>query len=130
MLPREYKPTNDPTKSKLSKSQFPGLLATHAEPSLKDEVAAGIYDAPIPMSGYTSRHVISIFPPLPVLDKLQEMQAKLSARTRMVPLPRTSFQVVLVPLGTSLEEPGKMEKVKEVCFSVSCVSIESCHGVS
>ena len=68
----------------------------------------------IPQAGYTSRHVLSIFPPMPVLDKLQELQGKLSARTRIVPVPRPNMQIVLVPLGTSLEDPGKLREAKSV----------------
>lgn len=105
-------------KAKTLKKSISRALTTHVAPSEEEDVVSGIYDALVPESGYTSRHVISIFPPIPVLDKLQELQAKLAARTRMVSLPRTSFQVVLVPLGTSLEESGKMEKVREVCFAV------------
>lgn len=90
------------------------LLATHVESELEPELAEEEYISMIPQAGYTSRHVLSIFPPMPVLDKLQELQGKLSARTRIVPVPRPNMQIVLVPLGTSLEDPGKLREAKSV----------------
>jgi hypothetical protein len=89
-------------------------LATHVEPTPEKEISEEDYFEVVPPSGYTSRHVLSIFPPLPVLDKLQEIQAKLSSRTRVVNVPRTSLQIVLVPLGTSLEDPAKLRSVQAV----------------
>jgi len=91
-------------------------LATHSEPPSDIDLIEEIYQLPIPTSGYTSRHVLSIFPPLPVLDKMQEIQAKLATRTRILPIPRANLQVVLIPLGTSLADPGKLTQAKLVRF--------------
>lgn len=99
-----------------SEMQSPRRLATHTEPELEPDVTDEDYISPISETGYTSRHVLSIFPPMPVLDKLQEIQEKLAARTRIVRIPRPNMQIVLLPLGTSLEEPAKLREAKMVCF--------------
>lgn len=100
-------------------------MATHVETELEPEMADEDYVSPIPGAGYTSRHVLSIFPPMPVLDKLQELQDKLSARTRIVTVPRSSMQIVLVPLGTSLHDPGKLQEAIKVRSTVFTASIPS-----
>lgn len=106
-----------PTLNKFRPKRIGGLyrsLATYTEPIPEVEVTDEEYvPAPLP-SGYTARHVLSIFPPKPVLDKLQEIQGRLAAKTRIVNVPRPSLQIVLLPLGTSLEDPVKLQVAKNV----------------
>lgn len=115
------KPQRSHSRAQTFKPSFRQLV-THTEPLPDAELIDDIYEIPLPTSptsGYTSRHVLSIFPPMPVLDKMQELQAKLQSRTRILPIQRANLQVVLIPLGTSLADPGKLKEAKMVRFRLS-----------